>query len=137
MAVPFDGRRVHGAAVPVLDSIAVCRTCNGDAPINLSSSGALAYIRGALPSRLAWVDTDGASRIIDKREEAFLLPRLSPDGRRIAVTILNRRMDVWVFEIATSTWTQLTRGGDNYNAEWTADGSQLVYVSTRELGPIG
>ena len=132
MAVPFDGRRISGTPVPLLDSISLCRTCNGDAPINLSASGALAYIRGALPSKLAWVDTAGAARIVSSREDAFILPRLSPDGRRIAVTIVKRLMDVWVYEIATSTWTQLTRGGNNFNAEWTADGSHLVFVSNRD-----
>jgi serine/threonine-protein kinase len=132
MAVPFNGRRVSGTPVPLLDSIPLCRTCNGDAPVNLSSSGALAYIRGALPSRLVWVDSAGASRTVSSREDVFMLPRLSPDGRRIAVTIANRVMDVWVYEIATSTWTQLTRGGNNFNAEWTADDSHLVFVSIRD-----
>ena len=132
MAVPFNGRRVTGSAIPLLDSISLCRTCNGDAPINLSSSGALAYMRGALPGKLVWVDTAGTSRTINAREEGFVLPRLSPDGRHIAVTIAARQSDVWTYELATSTWSRLTSGGNNFNVEWSADGAHLIFVSDRD-----
>jgi Tol biopolymer transport system component len=132
MAVAFDGRRVTGAGVPLLDSISLCRTCNGDAPINLSSSGALAYIRGAVPSRITWVDSTGAARAIDGREASFLQPRLSPDGRRVLVTVQSRQSDVWMFDIPTSTWSQATRGGNNYSAEWSGDGGHFLFVSDRD-----
>jgi eukaryotic-like serine/threonine-protein kinase len=132
MAVPFDGRRVSGAAVPLLDSISLCRTCNGDAPINLSSGGALAYMRGALPSKLAWVDSAGGAHAVDSREAAFIQPRLSPDGRRVLVTIVERQSDTWMLDIPTATWTQLTHGGNNFNPEWTPDGGHFLFVSDRD-----
>ena len=133
MAVPFDTRRnrVTGTAVPLLDSIPLCGYCNGDAPINLSPSGALAYIRGALPTRLVWMDASGTPRPIGSREEPFANPRLSPDGRRVAVTIEARQRDVWIYEIANRTWNRLTSGGNNSHPEWTADGSSIVFVSDR------
>ena len=134
MAVPFDARRkrVTGTAVPLLDSIPLCRYCNGDAPIYLSSSGALVYIRGTLPSTLVWLDASGTPRPIGSREEPFANPRLSPDGRRVAVTIEARQRDIWIYEIANRTWNRLTSGGNNSHPEWTADGSGIVFVSDRE-----
>jgi serine/threonine-protein kinase len=64
--------------------------------------------------------------------EPFANPRLSPDGQRIAVTIAARQRDIWIYELASSTWTRLTSGGNNSHAEWTADGSHVVFVSDRE-----
>jgi Tol biopolymer transport system component len=133
MAIAFNARRkrVSGNAVPLLDSIPLCRYCNGDAPVTLSTGGALAYIRGQVASRLTWVDQTGAARTINSREAAFESPRVSPDGKRIAVTILDHVMDIWILEIATSTWTRLTAGGNNSRPEWTADGKNIVFVSDR------
>ena len=131
MAVSFDQRRkqVNGKPVPVLDSIPLCRNCNGDAPIYLSSSGALSYIRGTLPRRLTWVDATGAARTVTTSEQPFSNPRVSPDGRRIAVTVEARLRDIWIYEIASATWTRLTTGGDNFGPEWSADGSSVVFIS--------
>ena len=131
-AIDLRRKKVTGSAEPLLDSIPFCTDCNGDSPIYLSSSGALTYIRGALPSKVVWTDASGAVHAIDNREERFANPRISPDGRRIAVTILGRQSDVWIYEIATSSWNKLTSGGNNAHPEWTPDGSHIVFVSDRE-----
>jgi Tol biopolymer transport system component/tRNA A-37 threonylcarbamoyl transferase component Bud32 len=133
MGIPFDARRkrVTGTAVALLDSIPLCRSCNGDAPVYLSQSGALAYIRGGLPTQLVWVDTLGNARRIAARGEPLVGPRLSPDGRRIAVTSEGRQRDVWIYEIANNSWNRLTSDGNNSHPEWTADGSRVVFISDR------
>ena len=133
MAVPFDARRkqLTGTSIRLLDSIPLCGECVGDSPIYLSTSGALAYIRGAPPSRLLWIDSTGTERVIGSRDAQYANPRLSPDGRRIAVTISGPQKDVWIYEIESATWTRLTSGGDNSHPEWTADGSRVVFVSNR------
>ncbi|MES1260052.1 MAG: protein kinase [Gemmatimonadota bacterium] len=133
MAVPFDqhGLRVTGTPVSVLDSIPVCHSCNGDAPIYLSSGGALTYIRGNVPSRLMWVDRTGGTHPATADARAFANPRVSPDGRRIAVTISAETDDVWIYDLATGTPTKLTSGGNNSNPEWNNDGSQIFFMSDR------
>jgi len=123
---------VNGKPVPVLDSIPLCRNCNGDAPIYLSRSGALVYIRGTLPRRLTWVDATGGARAVNASERPFANPRVSPDGRRIAVTVEAQLRDIWIYEVASSTWTRLTSGGDNWGPEWSADGSNIVFISTTD-----
>jgi eukaryotic-like serine/threonine-protein kinase len=133
MAVAFDARRkrVTGNPLPLLDSIPLCRSCNGDAPVHLSASGALAYIRGGLPTRLVWVDSSDGPRFVGSRGEPLANPRLSPDGRRVAVTSESRQRDIWIYEIADNSWNRLTSGGNNSHPEWTADGSRVVFVSDR------
>ncbi len=133
MAVPFDARagRAVGAPASVLDSIPLCRTCNGDAPVYLSTNGALAYIRGTIPGRLTWVDRSGAPRYATPDARLFANPRLSPDGRRIAVTVTGELDDVWIYDLATGTPNKLTSGGNNSNPEWNRDGTQVFFLSDR------
>ncbi len=137
MAIPFDARRhqVQGSPVLVLDSIALCHTCNGDAPVYLSRSGALAYIRGSETSRLAWVSADGATRLLGPAGRTLENPRLSPDGRRIAVTDAAGRLNISIFDMTTGALTPLTSAGDNYAAEWSADGSNVAFISDRTGQP--
>ena len=37
-----------------------------------------------------------------------------------------------MLDLSTATWSQMTRGGNNYNAEWRADGTRFLFVSDRE-----
>ena len=133
MAVPFDLRagRVNGAPVAVLDSIPLCRTCNGDAPVYLSANGALTYIRGTIPGRLTWVDHSGATRFATPDARVFANPRISPDGRRIAVAVSGEHDDIWIYDLSTATPTKLTSSGDNSNPEWSSDNSHIYFWSDR------
>ena len=58
---------------------------------------------------------------------------LSRDGRRVALT--SRRggnWDVWVFDIPSGSWTQVTdHPAEDIEAQWSPDGQQLAFTSTR------
>jgi arylsulfatase A len=58
-------------------------------------------------------------------------PRLSPDGRRIAVEMGRGKRDIWIFEMSSHALTRLTTEGSNTMPEWTPDGSRVVFRSTR------
>ncbi|HEY4099323.1 MAG TPA: protein kinase [Gemmatimonadales bacterium] len=135
MAVPLDRRSWHasGTPVPLLDSIPICQTCNGDAPITLNTRGDVAYMRGAEHFTLWWSGADGPVRQIVPDPRFYLHPRLSPDGKRIAVEITNAGLhDIWVLDVATATLTRMTHSGNNTQPEWTADGSHLVFLQTTD-----
>src|SRR5262249_24316744 len=70
----------------------------------------------------------------EPREYEF--PRLSPDGKRLAVTIhAALSTDVWLLDLATSTLTRFTtQGSINDRPEWSSDGKRLLYRSTRDSG---
>ncbi len=57
---------------------------------------------------------------------------LSPDGRRLALTIPDgERSDVWVGDIASGELFRLTTIGKNIEPVWAPDGESVVYASDR------
>jgi hypothetical protein len=90
-AVGFDPTRlaVTGAPVKVAEGI-ITHPDTGAAQIAISRTGTLVYAAGdsrTAERPLLWVDRSGAARPVSDRQAPFWWPRISPDGRRIAVTI--------------------------------------------------
>jgi Tol biopolymer transport system component len=65
---------------------------------------------------------------------AFEDLKLSPDGRRLALTIEGANNQIWVYDLETSTLTPQTLRWNNVNAIWTPDGSRLTFTSNQK-GP--
>jgi len=135
-AVPFDLAKlaVTGPAVPVVDSVAVNAT-DGAAAFDVSENGTLAYLPVSsyiTESDLVLVDRQGNETRALPASDRYNHPRLSPDGRRIAVDIRSASSsgDVWVFPVGGSGGTRITAGGGrDFGAEWTPDGRELIYIN--------
>jgi len=56
---------------------------------------------------------------------------LSPDGRRLALTIEGPSWNVWILELARGTLTPLTLEHDNRDPMWTRDSKRVMYASFR------
>jgi serine/threonine protein kinase len=98
----------------------------------VSQNGLLIYEPGAktLGTDLFWMDRTGKtlSRVA---ERAFYKGsgRLSPDGKRLVISMGDPQADIWVFDLARGSRTRLTFGGGTYLApSWSADGQRVVYV---------
>jgi serine/threonine-protein kinase len=135
MAAPFDPGRlqVSGAAVPVVEGVMQSGS-TGATQYSFSDSGALVYIPGsgqeAEHSRLVWVDRKGTEQPIAVPAHSFLRPRVSPDGRRVAVTISESGNQIWIYDLIRETLTRLTfDGGINLDPVWTQDGKQVTFES--------
>jgi serine/threonine-protein kinase len=135
MAVPFDVSRgrVSGPALPVIDQVEV--TFNGLVRAAVSRSGSLIYDSGAGVSQVVLADTLGHVRVLVQEPRNYASPRLSPDGKRLALTIastIGTRGDIWIYDIASATLTKLTSDGElNNRPEWSPDGKRVIYVSNR------
>ena len=133
MGVPIDvaKRRLLGAPVRLVDNVVINNT-SGMARAALAR-GTLFYQSGSQLSRVVEAGAGGTSRTIlgDLRDYAF--PRLSPDARRLAITIGSTdRRDVWLDELSSGTVTRLTtEGTTNERAEWSPDGRRVLYRSDR------
>jgi eukaryotic-like serine/threonine-protein kinase len=139
MAVPFDPKRltITGRAVPVVEGVLQSQN-NGDAQYSISAKGSLVYVLGSVQStqsRLAWVSRNGAEQPLAAPAHAYIAPRLSPDGRRIAVGIVEQEAQTWLYDVSRETLTRLTfEGNTNLNPVWTPDGKRIAFGSIKE-GP--
>jgi len=127
MAVPFDVRalNVTGPSIPLISGLQ-----NNAA---LSPTGTLLYVLGTASSQVMSVDERGASTTLLGERARYAHPRLSPDGRRLAIDITrDETTDIWTYDIATGTPTRLTTMSNNDRPEWSSDGKTLIYLSTRE-----
>jgi serine/threonine-protein kinase len=152
MAVPFDAgnRRITGDPIRVMDGVgADNRGLLGDSPHSvaaLSSNGTLVYTRGRPTQHLVSVDLAGNRTGALTSEDRDHLspwsggPRFSPDGRRVAVTVISLRgdttiSDIWTLDLATRTFTPLTTLGNVVAPEWTPDGRHVVFTTWYERKP--
>lgn len=132
-AVPFDlgDLEVTGLEVPVLEGVG-----GAVQKFEVANNGTLVFVPGGADEEktLVWVDRSGKAQEITDVRNAYDAPQISPDGRRIAVSIVSEgNTDVWVYDIARGTLTRLTlseshdRGGF-----WSPDGRRVVFLSDRD-----
>jgi eukaryotic-like serine/threonine-protein kinase len=130
IAVPVDAasKRATGKPVPVHDPVQVVAGNNGNSGIFISPGGALVRSMGGTRSALAWSDPSGRTVQIAPEVRGFFAPRISPDGRRIAVGIRDeQRSDVWIYELETTTLSRLTSSETVSSLEWTRDSKNIVF----------
>jgi serine/threonine protein kinase/Tol biopolymer transport system component len=140
MALPFDLRRltVTGTAAPVVEGV-MQSPANGSAQYGISAAGSLVYVPGGVQAtqlRLVWVSRNGAEQPLAAPSNAFLNPRLSPDGRRIAVGITSQGSQVWQYDLTRDTLTRFTfEGNVNGYPTWAPDGRRIAFISNKD-GPM-
>jgi len=132
MAAPFDTRTLTaGAPIQVADSIAIPPSA-WDAPITLSDGGSLFYQHGGAASRVMSVDPHGVEHAILDSVQVYSHPRLSPDGRRLALEVQGAANDdIWIMDLVDHSAVRLTREGFNNRPEWSPDGRRVLYTSSR------
>jgi hypothetical protein len=136
-AVPFDlaGRRVTGIPVPLVDQVAT-QTGSPWMHADLAPDGVLAYVSGMRQRRLLQLQPDGSQLEILADAGFYGTPRLSPDGRRVALSIgTSSRSDLYVYDLPGGPLVRLTtEGTTNDRPEWMPGGRSLLYRSNRS-GP--
>jgi serine/threonine-protein kinase len=149
LGVPFDSRtrKVTGGPVPVLEGVrrgtaSPSGPTTGAAHFGFSATGTAVYLPGS-PSAsgegpasfdLAIFDMRGEGKALGLPARAYSSPRVSRDGRFVAVEIADgSRSDIWVYEIERNRALQrLTFGGNNRFPTWSADGQWVFFQSDRD-----
>ena len=136
MAQSFDAGRLAltGEAVPVAEGVQFNALDSG-AAFAASENGVLAYRGGggANPRTLVWVSRNGTEQPVAAPVRSYVNPRLSPDGRRVAVTLEAQEDQIWLYDLARETLTRLTfEGTSNDVPVWTPDGKRITFYSNKE-----
>ena len=139
LAVPFDldDLRPTGASVPLFGGVQRAR--NGDAQYSISNTGTLVYV-SSQPARpttgvLALVDWDGTVHRLRVPPRQYRNPRVSPNGRELAVQILDEggQSDVWIYDLSEQfEMRRLTQAGRNTSPIWTPNGEEVTFGSDQD-----
>lgn len=136
--VPFDPARSRSieAVIPVADSPL---QINSGIEAAISPAGDLVYVKAGR-SRLTFLDDQGhvSGESPEERNFGWGAPRVSPDGRKIAVRELTdnvRSSELWLHDVASGTRQPLITGMNVWGAQWTPDGSHVVYILQPDNGP--
>jgi Tol biopolymer transport system component/DNA-binding winged helix-turn-helix (wHTH) protein len=130
-AAPMDAKRLEltGPAVPLVYGVSIS---TDRAEFDLSNSGTLIYRGGTGTTfNISWLYSSGKTEPVTPKPGNYLTPRLSPDGKRLAVALFQEgKQNIWVYDLSRETWTRLTSGPDpEMLPTWTPDGEFLAFRS--------
>ena len=139
VAQPFDLDRLATTGEPVLVAPLVDRASNWTGFFTFTSADqVILAARAFIPlSRLGWYDRSGRPLSFVGEPSNFLSPRLSPDGRRIAVQIPNvakSTSEIWTYDAVSGTGSKFVFA-PFWNADpmWSPDGSRVYFDSDRKV----
>lgn len=133
VAHPFSASRraVTGPPVTIIEGV---QQGNAGASAAVSEEGTLIFGSGSFGRRtlLVAVNREGKERALAEPRR-YSWPRISPDGRRVAVEVEGETggYDVWLLDLASRALSRLTT---NYTGVrpfgWSPDGKSVGFLST-------
>ena len=139
-AASFDIRSRRLVSEPVLVAEDVFDDArSGAAQFDFSADGTLFYApkrpNGRAPLQMASVfivDARGSARTIGEPRESIQVPRLSPDGSLLLLTILEGdATDLWTLNLSRGGYTRLTFEGESGAGAFSPKGDRIVFSSGR------
>jgi Tol biopolymer transport system component len=142
-ATRFDSRRleVAGGTVPILQGVrrGIGAITSSAAQYSVSDTGSLVYIPGPITIgftdlSVALLDRKGALEGLKFRAGPYRDPRVSPDGKQLAVaTDDGKDAAVWLYGLSgAASIRRLTQGGKNRFPVWSHDGQRVFFQSDRD-----
>jgi eukaryotic-like serine/threonine-protein kinase len=137
-AAPLDLETLSltGPAVPVV--MGVRRGGSGRltavTQLALSDAGTLVYQPGPATGSSALRNVVLEATPLKLRSADYVHPRVSPDGRVLAVgQNTGRESDIWIYDLSEqSEIRRLTYGGNNRFPVWSGDGRRVTFQSGRD-----
>jgi Tol biopolymer transport system component len=142
LAQPLDTGRLEltGSAVPVAENVGSFLNTGF---FGSSDNGVLIYKTGVggADNQLVWMDRQGKTLGPAVETGIYLGMKLSPDGKRAAVSRISSQgnsADIWITEFTRSASARFTFGpGFAMAPIWSPDGSRVVYITGATRGSTG
>jgi eukaryotic-like serine/threonine-protein kinase len=139
-AVRFDLTRLETIGTPIAVVPEVVTMVNGAVDAVVANDGTLAYVRGSLAAEakraLVWVDRHGTETPIPAPLRAYVQPRLSPDGKRVAVFNADQEGDIWLSDLGPAL-TRVTSGaGVESFPVWAPDNTLIFSSQSTSAGNL-
>ncbi len=138
LARPFDPKslRFTNEAFPVAEDVKYFATF-AQAVFAVSDHGLLAYQTGGSggQTQLTWLDRAGKPAGTVGPPGRLTTPRLSRDGKRVAVRILDPQSvgDIWIYDLERNTPTRFTFDpSDEFGPLWSRDDSRVLFSAARK-----
>jgi len=134
MAIPFDPITLQVSGKPtLLAEGAFVFNATGHSSFSVSAQGTLVYLPHAAAFHTAWVDRSGKEVSPALGRGYFLNPRISPDGHRVAMRVIDPRTgdsDIWIRDLERDVPFQVTSNQrSEMNPVWSPDGSRLAFAA--------
>lgn len=132
------GWRLTGEATPIAS--AIDEDNFGRLAFAVSKNGNVVY-RAQSPTadvlQLAWVSRTGQPSTSVWEPGRLGSLKVSPDGRRVAVSREDPRTntsDIWVVDLTRGRASRLTEGHDVRDPRWSSDGTRIIFAVARTIG---
>ncbi len=86
----------------------------------------------AQPLTLVRVGRNGTVTTLLERPRSYHSPRVSPDGKYIALDFAEATRDVWLLDISDNTLSRVTFENDGHDPQWLPDGKHFLFASVRQ-----
>jgi serine/threonine protein kinase len=135
----FDTRnmRVEGDSIRLAERVQLDSGHGNLALFAVSQSGTLTYLPGGTAglTQLTWVTRDGKVSGTLGPPGHFYTPRISHDGKRVAVDLsdpVTNRGDIWIFDLKRNIATRATYDPTNETgALWLKNDQRFVFMSEK------
>jgi Tol biopolymer transport system component len=134
VAQPFDAStaRFTGEAVQVPGAEAVFFiSAVAFGAVSASSDGTILFAGGNERYRLSWLNREGKSIASVGQGARWGSLRISPDGARVAASLLDSsgQRDIYVIDFARGVQTRVTSGNTGIMPIWSPDSLRIVYYA--------
>jgi serine/threonine protein kinase/Tol biopolymer transport system component len=128
---PFDAKalKLTGTAIPVMQAVNY-DVSNGSAQLSVSKDGTAVHLDGGSAGQnlnVVLMDRKGNSSVLVSDQPDAAVPRLSPDGKRLAFQ--QGTGNIWIYDLERKTTSRAMLGtvGASW-PQWTPDGQRLTYA---------
>jgi eukaryotic-like serine/threonine-protein kinase len=141
MTVPFDVSRLEVTGAPTglipdvmqAAQIQPVQIDSGAGQFAVSNTGALAYVSGGMFRQdqwsLVWVDRTGITEPLHLPRGAYLAPRISPDGKRVAFNTTSEDWDLMIYDVARGLVSRMPMPDPQSIAVWSPDSSKVAFAT--------